>query len=367
MKHRQAIRQGRTLQTKAWAGVLIAVALFVLGFSGCEPERVIIEAGPAGFAGRHLGYAWQGEARGAAREDANAFVEAMLELDEDANILDARFLYFEKHDGFWTTRQSGNAYVAVDFSVDPVPATLGPEGRPGVSMFTVYTASQMSLYTVAVDDAGTVALAVAEPLTRYRFEMKLPGDFDFNQPLRALTVGSGRIVPTVRTSGGAWLNPANWDELADKHLFDFHEYAHVFNDRGVFQGLDGSSSIRSLLERVGVSFENDRPGPLSPRYGYFGIGGWVGNYAAIADYLIGRNARDLPALVDWSAERYASSIDAQNRFGVDVVTGATRTAQNSADGISGATVRVSRESTAYQRALAAAGILSEKDVVIGRF
>jgi len=34
---------------------------------------------------------------------------------------------------------------------------------------------------------------------------------------------------------------------------------------------------------------------------------------------------------------------------------------------SGATVRISRESTSYQRALVEAGILDESDVVIGRF
>jgi hypothetical protein len=49
-------------------------------------------------------------------------------------------------------------------------------------------------------------------------------------------------------------------------------------------------------------------------------------------------------------------VNENNEFGVDVQTGATRTIQNSTDGISGATVRMSRESTSYQRALVDAGI-----------
>jgi len=52
---------------------------------------------------------------------------------------------------------------------------------------------------------------------------------------------------------------------------------------------------------------------------------------------------------------------------VDTVTGATKTVQDSVDTISGATVRMSRESGAYQRALVDAGILEEKDVIKGRY
>ena len=357
---------GRVLWNRRVRAGLAALALAVLG-TGCEPERVTIQAGPAGYAGRHVGYTWQGEARGAARDEANAYVEALLELDADANILDARFLYFQQVDGYWTTRQSGNAYVAVDFEVEPAPATLGAGYRPGRSMFTIYTANPMSFYAVAVNDAGVAAVTIVEPLTRYRFEMKFPAGFDYAARMDTLTLGSGLVVPTARASTGAWLSPADWDELADRHLFDFHDYSHVLNDTGVFAGLDGGSSVRDFLASMGVAFDGDRPAAMAPRYGYFGLGGWIGNYDAIARYLIGRNAREVTALVDWSAQRYAGSIDDRNRFGVDVVTGATRTAQNSVDGIAGATVRVSRESTAYQRALVAAGILSEDAVVIGRF
>ncbi len=50
-----------------------------------------------------------------------------------------------------------------------------------------------------------------------------------------------------------------------------------------------------------------------------------------------------------------------------MAAGATKTAQDSLDGIAGATVRMSRESTSFQRALVAAGILTEEDVIKGRF
>ena len=354
----------------------VAAGVFVvslIALVGCEPERVQIGAGPAGFAGRHVGYSWAGEAGGAAFEDANAYIETILELDEDAQILDARMKYWQTVDGFWTTRQSGNAYVAVNHAVDPVPATL-PEYQPGNTMFTIYTTNLMSLYAAAVNDDGVVAATLVEPLTRYRFEWRLAPDFDFDTPMSELTIGSGMTVPTVRASGGAVLPVSSWDELADRHILDLDEhspdlegYSHVIIDEGVFEGLDGSSSIGEFLERMGVEFQDGRPVPMQPRYGYFGIGGWQGNYAAVERYLTGRDARDLRSLVDWSPERYALAINEQNQFGVDVPTGATRTVQNSFDGIAGATVRMSRESTSYQRALVQAGIITEDDVIVGRF
>ncbi len=343
---------------------LLAVSLIVL--AGCEPERVTIAAGPAGFAGTHVGYSWAGEARGTAFEDANAYIETKLVLDEDAQITDARVTYWQIVDGFWTTRQSGNAYVAVNYAVDPTPATL-PDYQPGTTMFTIYTANLMSFYAAAVSEDGVVAATLVEPLTRYRFEWKLPPDFDFGTRLSDLTIGSGITVPAVRAAGGALIPVNDWDELADEHILDLDEYSHVITDEGVFEGLDGSSSVREFLERMGVEFDNGRPAPMAPRYGYFGIGGWVGNYSAIEQYLVGRDARELTSLVDWSPERFALAINEQNQFGVDVPTGATRTVQNSFDGIAGATVRMSRESTSYQRALVRAGIISESDVIVGRF
>lgn len=346
---------------------VLATAATIVLLAACEPERVVIETGPAGFAGYHVGYSWSGEAGGTAFEEAGAYIETVLELDEDANILSASMRYWQRVDGFWTTRQSGNALVTVDFSVDPTPATLSSPFVPGDSMFSIYTVSVMSLYAVAVDGDGTVAATIVEPLTRHRFEMKFPPGFDYRVQMNELTLGSGLVVPTVRTAGGAFLSPSTWDELADRHLFDLHEYSHVLNDVGVFADIDGRSSVRSFLGSIGVGFDGDRPVAMSPRYGYFGIGGWRGNYDAIANYLVGRNARTLTSLVDWSPERHRVAINDLNQFGVDVPTGATRTVQDSADGISGATVRMSRESTSYQRALVDAGILSEDDVIVGRF
>ncbi len=354
------------MKSRRCAAVLATAATIVL-LTACEPERVVIEAGPAGFAGYHVGYSWSGEARGTAFEDAGAYIETVLELDEDANILSAKMRYWQRVDGFWTTRQSGNAMVTVDSSIDPSPATLSSPFVPGDSMFSIYTVNVMSLYAVAVDEDGTVAVTVVEPLTRYRFEMKFPPGFDFRAQMNELTLGSGLVVPTQRTAGGAFLSPASWDELADRHIFDLHEYSHVLNDVGVFSDIDDRSSVRNFLTSMGVEFDGDRPVAMAPQYGYFGLGGWKGNYGAIANYLVGRNARTLTSLVDWSPDRYRDAINELNQFGVDVPTGATRTVQDSADGISGATVRMSRESTSYQRALVDAGILSEDDVIVGRF
>ncbi len=347
--------------------VIVALAVGALALVACEPERVIIESGPAGYDGYHVGYSWAGEAGGTALADANAFIETILKLDEDANILEARMRYFQRVDGFWTTRQAGNALVTVDFSVTPTAGTLGSDYRPGNSMFSIHTVNRMSLYAVAVDNDGTVAVAIVEPQTRYQFEMRFPPGFDYRAQMSELTIGSGLVVPTVRTAGGAWLAPATWDEISDRHLFALGRYSNVLSNTGVFSDISSNSSLRNFLQAMGVEFSGDRPVATSPKYGYFGIGGWAGNYDAIARYLIGRNARTVTSLVDWTPDRFRNAINDQNQFGIDVPTGATRTVQDSSDGISGATVRMSRESTSYQRALVNAGILSESDVIIGRF
>ncbi len=181
--------------------------------------------------GHYVGYSWRGEADGETFDEADQYIKTILQLDDDGTILDARMLFFTQIDGYWTTRQSGNACVEVDFDVNPTPAVPGDDYEAGDSMFSVCTADMMGFYAVAVSEENATAVA----------------------------------------------------------------------------------------------------------------------------------------LVDWSIDRYAGAVNEDNVFGVDVESGATRTVQDSIDGISGATVRMSREATSYQRALVDASILSEEDVVIGRF
>ena len=200
--------------------VISALVLAIFALVGCEPERVVIEAGPAGYDGYHVGYSWAGETNGTTLADASAYIETILKLDENASILEVRMRYFQRVDGYWTTRQAGNARVTVDFSATPTPATLGSDYRPGTSMFSIYTVNPMSLYAVAVNSDSTVAVALVESQTRYQFEMKFPPGFDYRTQMSELTVGSGLLVPTVRTSGGAWLVPEAWGDLANRHLFN---------------------------------------------------------------------------------------------------------------------------------------------------
>lgn len=215
--------------------ITITTALLLL-VTACESERVTIEAGAAGFDGYHVGYSWAGEAGGNAFDDAGAYIETILLLDEDANILDAEMRYFQRVDGYWTTRQSGQARIDVDSDVTPVSSTLEGGYAAGVSMFDIFTVSVMSLYAVAVDDDGTVAVALVEPLTRFQFEMKFEPGYDFGTRMAALTIGSGMAVPTRRTAGGNFLLPDSWDELADEHLFDLHQYSRVLTNQGIFEG-----------------------------------------------------------------------------------------------------------------------------------
>lgn len=346
--------------------LLVLGALAVL-VAGCSPPVGGVDPQPASYAGTFVGYSWQGEVRGVALADANQYIETILTLDEQGIITDAKMRFFVKVDGYWTTRQSGAAYVSVNYAVAPSAAVPGESYARGTSMFTVSTVDMMSFYAVGVNADSTVALAVVCPITRYQMEVKLPPGSDYEAPVGDFTIGSGRLVPTIRTSSSGLIRPASWAELADNHLLNISPWSHVINDLGVLEGISADSSIRSMLEALGVEFIGDQPQPLAVTYGYFGLGGWQGNYDAIAAFLIGRDAKRLTSMIDWSIPRYAGAINQQNQFGIDVPSGATRTVQDSFDGLSGATVRVSRESTSYQRALVAAGILEESDVIIGRF
>lgn len=131
--------------------------------------------------------------------------------------------------------------------------------------------------------------------------------------------------------------------------------------------MDNETPIMDFPEAAGVAFDDGAAAPMDAEHGFFGLGGWYGNYEALRDNLIGESALEKTSIVDWSVERYGDGVNEDNQFGVDEVSGATRTVQNSIDGISGATVRISRESTSYQRALVDAGVLEEDEVIIGRF
>ena len=323
------------------------------------------------YNGTYVGYSWKGEAKGVSLEDATEKIETTLTLDKKGVITDAKMLFYIKaKDGSWYTRQTTTADIGVDFSVNPSPATAPVEGTPyapGKSMFTIKVADPMSLWAVAVDANGTVAFTLVEPITRYRFESKLPASFDFSTKIKDMTIGNGLIVPTVRTSAGGYIQVNNWENFANNNILSFYKDPHVITGRGTFSGISAESTIREMLSKAGVVFDGNVPQPKEVTYGFFGLGGWEGNYKAISNFLKGKNATKLTSLIDWKNPRYAPSIDENNFFGLNAVSGATRTVQNSVDGIAGATVRMSRESTSYQRALVAAGILQEKDVVKGRF
>ncbi len=348
-------------------GGLLAVVLILMLLVACTPVTESPGGEEFSLEGRYVGYSWQREVDGVEFADASQYIETILELDEDGVITDAKMRFYILVDGFWTTRQSGNAFVSVDFAVVPTQATPGENYAPGASMFTIYTADMMSFYAVAVSPDNVTAIALVCPVTRYQYEIRLTPDTDFSIPVGEVTIGSGMLVPTVRTSGSGLLRPADWDALENNNIFNIDRWSHVINDRGVFAGIDEDSSLIEFLEAMGVEFAGGIPQPLDVKYGYFGLGGWKGNYDAIEEYLIGKNATELTSLIDWSLPYYAGAINEQNQFGIDVASGATRTVQNSYDGISGATVRMSREGTSYQRALVDAGIITEDEVIIGRF
>ncbi len=343
---------------------LLLLLTLVFTLSGCTTE---VEE--ESLAGTFVGYSWKGESTGVELADASQKIETILTLDEDGVITDASILFWKLSDGSWYTRQDGTARISVDLNVDPMPATPGTDYAKRTSMFDVDTHDMMSLYAVAVGADGTVGLLIVEPITRYQFELKLAPDYDYSTLISDVTVDgtTDGFIPTVRTSSSGLIKPNAWTELADKDLFSISYFDHVMSDAGVFEGIDGTSTVKDLLMAAGVTFTMDSPDEISVMYGRHSLGGWQGNYDAIAAYLIGKNVSEVTSLVDWSIERWAGGVNDENFFGIDLEAGATKTAQDSLDGIAGATVRMSRESTSFQRALVAAGILTEEDVIKGRF
>lgn len=316
--------------------------------------------------GKYTGYSWKGEVEGVKFEDAEDYIETILELDKNGIIKDAEMKFFVKKDGEWTTRQNDEASVEVDFEIEPTIATPGENYEKGKSMFDIETTDMMSFYAVAVNEEGIAAVAITDPVTRYMMEMKLPQDFDYNGTVSELTIGDV-MIPTVRTSGGGIEKPEEWDSYGDKTIFNISPWSHVITGNGVLKGITQESSVQELLEAFGVEFEDGQPQQMDLVYGFHSNGGWAGNYLAIKESLIGQDAKELTSLIDWSNPRYSEGIDENNFFGTDATSSATKTVQNSMDGITGATVRMSRESTSYQRALVEAGIIKEEDVIKGRF
>jgi hypothetical protein len=366
---------------------VLLLALMVTVFAACSSDNVATEEENntneevtneevtnegADYSGTFVGYSWKGEAEGITLEEADEKIETELTLDADGVITDAKMLFLKDDgEGNWFTRTDSEADVNVDFSVVPTlttPENDSQEYAAGESMFEVETADMMSFYAAAVDADGTVALAIVEPYSRHQFEYKMDKDFDFSTKMADLTVGNGLAVPTTRVSTSGFTKPTDWDEYADKSVLGFKVYGAVLTDRGTFEGLSDDSSIQEFLERTGVTFEDGSPIEMELTYGRHSNGGWEGNFKAIEQALIGQNATEKTSLVDWEDSRY-SNVNEDNFFGVDGESGATRTVQNSLtiDGISGATIRISRESASYQRALVEAGIIKEEEVIKGRF
>lgn len=337
--------------------ILIIVVSTISGCTGDETD----------YSGTYIGYSWRAESKGTTLEEATQKIQTILTLDEDGVITDAQMIFWKLIDNHWVSRQGGDATVSVDFSVEPTVTTPGENYEKGQSMFTIQTVDLMSFYAVAVDDDGTTAVLILEPTTRHQIEMKLKPGYDYDKTIAELTIDNGGLVPTVRASSHGLVHVDNWSDFDGKDIFHFNPFARVLNARGTFQGLESTSTIQELIERMGVTFVNGQPEPTDEMHGFHSNGGWAGNYNSIENYLIGKNAVEMTSLVDWSTERWINAVNDDNFFGIDVESGATKTAQNSLDTIAGATVRMSRESTSYQRALVNAGILKESEVIKGRF
>ena len=353
---------------------LLSITLVAIA-GGCEEEAAVPDDGEETLEGTYVGYSWMDEVDGVELEDAERKIETILTLDDEGIIEDVDIRYWQKYDGYWGTRDDDSGDVWVDFDEEPTTAGFNEDGEYelGNSMFKVSTNNLMSFWAVAVDDDGTVAATMHDPWYRFMHEMKFDADFDFENATvgEDLTLGGDNFHPSWRAARDEEID---WEgDYGDDTIFDFSSWNHVITARGTFEGMDSDTSVKELLEAMGVEFDDGEPAPMDVEYGYDSQGGWSGNYEAIEEYLIGQDATELTNLynpddvLSGQSMPLSESINEDNEFGVDVPSGATRNVQDSFDTVSGATVRVSREATSFQRALVEAGILDEDEVILGRF
>lgn len=340
--------------------MLLGAGVLIFSLTACGVS------GEKDYSGTYKGIYWKGHSKGVVLKDAKQKIETVLTLEKDGTISDAKIDFLISKKGKWIARNNPKATVSVDFSIDPIKATPGPEYKKGISMFDIKTNDKMGFYAVAVDDDGTVALAIVDAVIRYQFETKFKPGFDFNSKFEDLVINK-ELIPTVKASKSGLLKPKDWSKLEGKNLYAIHPFNNVIKKRGVLKGTDKNSTLIEVLTALGVDFNNGIPEKMDVKYGFHSNGGWNGNYNAIAGYLIGKNVNELKSLIDWSPKRYSGAINENNYFGIDITAGATKTVQNSFDGIAGSTVRMSRENTSYMDALVKAGVLDEKDVIKGRF
>lgn len=103
------------------AALTLTVMLFAVACNGTDDSATPTPESPAprSYAGTFAGFSWQGEASGTAFEDASQYIQTILTLDEDGTILDAKLDFFVMKDGYWIARESGNAFVSINYNVEP--------------------------------------------------------------------------------------------------------------------------------------------------------------------------------------------------------------------------------------------------------
>ena len=279
--------------------ILILSLILVVSLTACsqpKTEEVVVESPTEitkDYSGTYVGYSWKGESKGTTLEEAKQKIETQLTLNKTGEIVEATLLFYKQDaDGNWYTRQDTAGEITVDFALLPTLATPLNDTQDyakGTSMFSMKTADMMGVYGVAVDQDSTTALMIVEPYTRYQFEFKMDSTFDYSTKMSEMTIGSGKVVPTVRTSGGGNIKPKTWEEYSDYSILSFYKDPYVFFDNGAFNGLSAESTMQEYLEKLGVIFENNKPQELAVNFGFFGTGGWAGNYKSVNTFFVGKD------------------------------------------------------------------------------
>jgi len=241
-------------------------------------------------AGTYTGYAWRGESKGVLLKDATGYIVCKISLDDNGVIKAARLNVLTMHGDRWVERSNPESMVTIDYDVTPTAVILGEKNVNGVSMFRILTTDKMGFYAASVNEKGIGALTIVDAVLRYQFEFKFPAGFDYSAKFGTLTIGD-KTIPTTATEDGL-VKVSDWNAFKGKTILNVNMFNHVITKYGIFKGLSGNSTIREFMERTGIKFDAiGHPLPASPVWGFHSMGGWYGNYTAIADYLIGKNAK----------------------------------------------------------------------------
>ena len=246
------------------------------------------------------------------------------------------------------TRNS-NAFAGLSLTaINSSDTTDDIAGIGTTSMFDITATDMMSTYA-AVSDGTNVSVAIMGAESRMMYEAVINKTSDAAKGLDDLDWKVNKAHYSAHKGSDAKIGTTP---------FNFGDWEKVAVANGVFKGLstamDSTSTAADLIAKLEAAGMKDDSKVVS---GFHSLGGWYGNYRAIEASLKGKNVNNFKYLWNYDGPQLGSKPNETTGN----ITGSTNI-QDSTNGISGATVRTSRENHAFQLALVELGFLKSNEV-----